>query len=229
METVLTKNRTAAVAGALASCLVLVGCSGDGDAEGALSAAESSAGTTTPNSADAGGANDGNGEASVNAQESPTGANVSPPQSTPSVDPLEVDDGEPGKRDKKGRQTDVFERVPGANEAKCVGVGGGRDLRSGGFVGGPFDDAVASYGTERAGFAKREVRLYFVPLNAASMPGLKVDASGPDGAKAKVRRVTKADTEEWQFYDATIRLPQAGRWTFQVTAGPDRGCFVVDF
>lgn len=218
----MTRKRTTAAVGALTACLALVGCSGDDNPQGSLSGAEASAESSA-------GASDSGDGAEPEAKESPTGANVSPAQSTPTVDPLKPDDGEPGQRDKAGRQTDVFERVPGAKKATCVEVSGGRDLRSGGFVGGPFDDAVASYGTERPGFGKREVRLYFVPRNASSMPDLQVQIAGPGGATGKVRRVTQGDTEEWKFYDATIQLPQSGRWTFRVSAGPDRGCFVVDF
>ncbi|HZJ06915.1 MAG TPA: hypothetical protein VFD59_15780 [Nocardioidaceae bacterium] len=138
------------------------------------------------------------------------------------------DRGAPGDPDAKGRQTVLFGRVPGNASAACVVVGGRRDVKSGGFVGGPFDDARRSYGTMRPGLERKQVRLYWVPQHAKPMGGVTVTATSA-GKRVRVTQRSVADAEQWKFYDTVITLPRGGSWRFQVSSGADRGCFVASF
>jgi hypothetical protein len=153
---------------------------------------------------------------------------ASPGPGADKIDPMVDDNGAPGKPDAKGRQTDVFDRVPGKKSDTCVTVGGDRDVKSGGFVGGPFDDARKSYGKARDGMTRKQVRLYWVPQHSQPMKGLTVTATS-GGKTVKVTQRTVADAEQWKFYDTVIALPQAGSWRFKVSSGVDQGCFVASF
>lgn len=127
---------------------------------------------------------------------------------------------------KKGEQTAVLNRVPGKKSDTCVAVGSERDLRAGDFMAGPFDTARAQYGHTQPGATKRSVRLYFVPLHAKTMPGLKLTFTQPtSGTTVVARQKQVADAEQWRFYDTTTVLKQPGRWQVRATAGPDKGCF----
>lgn len=151
------------------------------------------------------------------------------PSSDVSMDSRKVDDGEPGEPDKQGRQSDVFERVAGSAGYRCANVGESRDVRSGGFVAGPFDDAVEQYGSSTLQGNSREIQLYFVPRHAAKMQDLRLRPTGPEGQPGRVTRVGQGSTGEWRFYDTSIVVPEGGRWTVRVSAGVDRGCFIVNF
>lgn len=236
-----TSRRVPAVIGGVA-VLALLGYGGSAALSGSDEPATESSGSSAPSGED-GEAAGGDGTTSKDGASSgsedpegleapsdtdPDGETGSGPDEAELAETEDLGDGEPGKPDAKGRQTDVFERLPGTEKSACVNVDDGRDVRSGGFVGGPFDEASASYGSARPGYAPREVRLYWIPLHAASMPKVTITGTGPGGKKAAVKRVTKADTEEWRFYDTTIRLPSAGEWKFNVRAGGDSGCFIVD-
>ena len=136
----------------------------------------------------------------------------------------------PGAPKPGGKQSDVFARVPGSTSSDCVVVGDRRDVQSGGIVGGPFDDAKASYGTKRPGLGKNVVRLYWIPLNSKKMPGVTVKATNlSSGESTEVTRKAVADAEQWKFYDTELPLDSPGTWRFVVASGPDRGCFELDF
>lgn len=127
---------------------------------------------------------------------------------------------------KTGEQTAVLNRVPGKKSGACAAVGSERDLRAGDFMAGPFDTARAQYGHAQPGATKRSVRLYFVPLHAKTMPGLKLTFTHPSsGTTVVTRQKQVADAEQWRFYDTTTVLKQPGRWQVRATAGPDTGCF----
>ncbi len=141
---------------------------------------------------------------------------------------MKVDHGAPGAVDAQGRQTALFENLPGNTTGACENVGGERDVKSGGFVGGAFDDARKSYGKVRQGMGRKEVRLYWMPLHAKPMGGVTVTATS-GGKSVRVTQRVVADLEQWKFYDTNITLPQGGSWRFQVSSGADRGCFVASF
>lgn len=132
--------------------------------------------------------------------------------------------------DAAGRQTIVFDRVPGSKRASCVQVGDQRDVQSGGFVSGAWDEAREGYGEPGPGRSARQVRVYWVPLHTKPMPGLKVVATrAGDGERVTVRQKQVADADRWQFYDTVFTLPSGGTWTFRASAGQDAGCFVATF
>jgi hypothetical protein len=157
-----------------------------------------------------------------------TSDNVKKPESGDTPDPGVNDNGAPGKVGKKGVQSAVFVRVPGSSAQSCVTVGSLRDVRSGGFVAGPFDDARRSYGKKKPGATLKQVRLYWVPRHSKPMSGVTVVASS-GGQRVTVRQKQVADAEQWSFYDTLISLPHKGTWTFRATSGSDRGCFVAKF
>ena len=144
------------------------------------------------------------------------------------TDPMKNDNGAPGSPDKKGRQNVLFSRLPGNSTGACEKVGNGRDVKSGGFVGGAFDDARKSYGKVRPGVGRRQVRLYWIPQHSKPMAGVIVTATS-GGKKVRVTEKQVSDVEQWKMYDTSITLPQGGTWTFRVTSGPDQGCFVASF
>lgn len=156
------------------------------------------------------------------------GETPSPSPRVPTPDPMKDDNGAPGSPDAQGRQSVVFDRVPGNKSGSCVNVGAGRDVKSGGFVGGAFDDARKSYGKARPGLKPKQVRLHWVPAHARRMKGVTVTATSA-GKKVRVTQRTVADAEQWKFYDTLITLPKGGKWTFRVSSDVDRGCFVATF
>jgi hypothetical protein len=155
---------------------------------------------------------------------------------TPSADPSQGEDGQAGsdadenaQPTKSGQQTAVLGRVAGKTSSTCVSVGSGRDLRSGGFLGGPFDTARAQYGHAQPGQSKRTVRLYFVPLHAGTMPGVTLKFTNlQTGRTVTTRQKQVADAEQWKFYDTTTVLKSGGTWRVRAVAGSDKGCFVFE-
>lgn len=126
-----------------------------------------------------------------------------------------------------GKQTAVLSRVPGTASKTCVAVRSARDIRSDAFMAGPFDAARNSYGHRQPGVGKRNVRLYFVPLHARTMPGLTLRFhNAATGASVTTRQTQTADAEQWRFYDTQTVLPTGGTWQVRATAGADSGCFV---
>ena len=190
----------------VALCLsggVLTACNGHGDDK---------AGSSSPSTATAGSSSTSPG----------TSRGASPSAGASPTDRINNDHGAPGQPDAQGRQTVVFDRVPGNTTGACEVVGARRDVKSGGFVAGAFDDARKSFGKKRPGSKRNEVRLYFVPAHAKKMPGLKVTATS-GGQRVSVSQKVVSDAEQWKFYDTQIVLPKGGTWTFRASAGPDRG------
>lgn len=125
-----------------------------------------------------------------------------------------------------GLQDAVLSRNEGDPTGACVKVGARRDLRSGGILGGPFDTARAEWGNNQPDTATTSLRLYWVPLHAEKMPGVHVTAvHAKSGTTVKVFKDSAAEAAEWSYYDTNIRLPKAGTWRLNVSAGPDQGCF----
>lgn len=202
--------------------LTTAACGGsDDDSDGGD--ARKGAGSESSSGATAGGTS-GSGGSGGSGSSGSGGSGGSGGSSMPT--PSGGDPGAPGTPDAQGRQTDVFDRVPGSKSSSCVSVGDRRDIRSGGFVGGAFDEASKAYNTKRPGFAKKEVRLYWIPLHAGSMKGVQVTASS-GGTTVKPTQSNQADADQWKFYDTTFKLPKSGTWTFKVSAGKDRGCFTA--
>jgi hypothetical protein len=140
------------------------------------------------------------------------------------VDPDADENAQPTKT---GEQTAVIRRVPGKSTTQCVDVGSQRDVRAGGFVAGAFDDARKAYGHTQPGHSKRTVRLYFVPLHAEKMPGLKLKFTHvSSGTTVTTRQKQVADAEQWKFYDTYTVLEQGGTWRVKASAGPDKGCLI---
>jgi hypothetical protein len=71
------------------------------------------------------------------------------------------------------------------------------------------------------------VRLYFIPVHSAEMPGLSLQASDEAGSTVAVSQPHWADADEFRFYDAEVALPHPGQWRITASAGADRGCWVV--
>jgi hypothetical protein len=197
------------------ACLV-TGCSGNGDDKGDGSTAGASSGSDSSTS-----------RATDGSTPLPT-TGVSEKGNGDGTDPMQDDKGAPGSVDAKGRQTFLFKRIPGNRTGACQDVGKERDVKSGGFMGGSFADARASYGKKRPGMKPKQVRLYWIPVHSKPMRGVTVSAtSGGDPVRLTTR--DEANAEQWQFYDTVIALPHDGTWTFKVSSGPDRGCFVARF
>lgn len=135
---------------------------------------------------------------------------------------------ESAQPDRKGRQTAVLDRAKGKKDGSCVDAGSARDLRSGQFLAGPFDDAAGQWGTSDQGLGKQEIQLYWVPLNAKKMPGIAVTATHEQsGAKVSAVRSDVGDAEQWKFYNVVLSLPEAGTWVLRGRAGKDSGCFKI--
>src|ERR1700712_4681683 len=211
------RTRTLAILLALLCLLagLLSGCGGNDDK---LATGSSSSSTTD-------GGSSGNAPGGSGASKTP-GSTPSP--GAAATDPMNNDKGAPGTPDTQGRQTVVFERLPGNTSGACIVVGGRRDVRSGGFVGGSFDDARKSYGKVRPGLNRKQVRLHWVPQHTKPMGGVPVVATSGNKSVRVIQR-SVADAEQWKFYDTLVKLPSRGTWRFKVSSGPDHGCFVVSF
>ncbi len=128
---------------------------------------------------------------------------------------------------RRNAQEKVLDTLPGSPNGDCVEVGSDdRDVRSGDFGAGPFDEAGA---TEPAPDGSLSVRIYWIPAHADGSRELTVRAT-PEGSGDPVvtRTPVLADADQWLYYDSELQLPEAGRWRLEASAGPDRGCFVAD-
>lgn len=188
-------------------CVFAVGgCSAGGDGSGGPS----------------GGSTGSDGAAS--SADSP-GSSAGSPSAGVSHDPSQPKGGEVPPK-KPGDQSNVIKALPGSTTSKCVTTAGQRDLRSGTMGAGPFDTARADYGTKRPGVSKDSVRLYWIPQNSKSMPGLVLQGRNLDtGRTISVKETTVGDAEDWRFYDTNVRLPEPGRWRLTASSGSQRGCF----
>lgn len=132
------------------------------------------------------------------------------------------------KPDKAGRQRAVFKRVEGNDTGDCIDATGRRNVKSGGFMAGPFDDAVTAWGKASDGLKRNEIRLYWVPLHAKKMPGVTITARQRGGTgRVTVTEDAVGEAESWKYYPVTITLPEAGTWVLRGKAGRDAGCFTL--
>lgn len=125
-----------------------------------------------------------------------------------------------------GDQSNVIKSLPGPTSGACVSTAGERDVRSGAIGAGPFDTARTEYGTKRAGFPRDAVRLYWIPKDSASMPGLMLTGRNLDtGRSFRVTEKHVGDADAWRFYDSEVRLADPGRWRLTARSGSQQGCF----
>jgi len=220
--------RARSLAGLLVLVCLAAGCSSNNDDQASgPSGTPTNSESSTPSGAKSSAAKSSDGPSSGKASGGGTSGTTSG-SGADKIDPMKSDNGAPGALDAKGRQTVLFDRLPGNTSGACETVGDRRDVKSGGFVGGAFDDARKSYGKVRPGMGRKQVRLYWMPEHTKPMAGLTVTATS-SGQKVRVTQRHVADVEQWKFYDTNITLPQGGSWRFQVSSGPDRGCFVASF
>lgn len=124
-----------------------------------------------------------------------------------------------------GDQTDLLSKLDGSAEPGCVNVGGSRDVRSGSFAAGPFDDAKSAWTP-----GNLQVRLYFIPQDAGDMPGVTVTGRNlDDGATISQTQNEVGDADQFAFYDMQLALSTAGTWELKADAGGDSGCWRVTF
>ncbi|WP_205471499.1 hypothetical protein [Nocardioides sp. SYSU D00038] len=136
--------------------------------------------------------------------------------------PIPADASDEPTRGAGGEQTDVLEALEGDARPGCVPVRAARDVRSGGFGAGPFDDLRRTFRPGRA------ARLYLVPQHSEEMPGVVLTARHTgSGATVEVAEDHVSDADQFLFYDVELRLPRAGTWELRAAAGPDRGCWRV--
>ncbi|WP_418276075.1 hypothetical protein ACNHYB_14610 [Isoptericola jiangsuensis] len=222
-------KRAGIPAGVLA-VLLLAGCTGeDGEATGApsvTSQADAAGGASPESSGEASTSEDGQPK---DGQSEDDGSSAAPEDvSGEEVVEPSGEVAETAQPSKDGKQEPLFNRVPGDESGKCLKVGDERDVRSGGIVGGSFDDARKSWDVEQPGKPSGTARLYWIPMDASEMPGVEVVATNKKtGDKVVTDQDLVSDAEQWRYYDTYIALPAAGEWTFEVTAGEDTGCFVV--
>jgi hypothetical protein len=124
-----------------------------------------------------------------------------------------------------GNQGSVLHNLPGSAGPACVSVGDERDVAAGDFAAGPFDAARRGY--RATNLARRDVRLYFVPVHSARMPGLTLRLSDEAGASFTLTQKRWADAEEFRFYDTQVAFPHGGLWRISAVAGADAGCWLV--
>lgn len=157
-------------------------------------------------------------------------SSVAPADPSASAEAAEPDDAraESSKPDRSGKQTAVFDRIEGNETGECVDAGSERNVKSGGFMAGPFDDAAKSWGRAGDGLKKNQVRLFWVPLHAKRMPGVTVVAKHQgSGSRVKVTTKDLGEAEEWKYYSVVIALPKPGVWTLRGASGKDAGCFTL--
>jgi hypothetical protein len=129
-------------------------------------------------------------------------------------------------------QAGVFRGKPGSAADTCVRVGDHREVRSGGFLAGPFaaDRQFFAAAYQQRG-QRTEVKLYWVPLHVGHMTGLAVQATllgGSQLTRAIDQRQVAAGGN-FVFYPSAVPIPAPGTWQLTGRAGADRGCFIVTF
>jgi hypothetical protein len=134
-------------------------------------------------------------------------------------------------------QTDAFRRVPGSSSDRCVRVGRYRDVRSGGFLAGPFgaDEQLFTSGYQQHG-QRSAIKVLWVPLDVDHMSALTVHATLL-AARSVSRTVQQRNVATGQLapgsdvvaYPSAVPIPVPGTWELTASAGPNRGCFIVTF
>jgi hypothetical protein len=129
-------------------------------------------------------------------------------------------------------QTDAFRRAPGSSSYRCVGVGRDRDVRSGGFLAGPFGVDEQLFGDSYQQYGQRnEVKIYWIPLEVDHMSTLTVHATllADRSVTRRVELTQVAAEGRDVFYPSAVPIPVPGTWELTADAGPNRGCFIVTF
>jgi hypothetical protein len=129
-------------------------------------------------------------------------------------------------------QAAIFRGQPGSAGYRCVPVSGHRNVRSGGFLAGPFGfDQQSFAAVYRQGGRRTELKIYWIPLHVARMAGVTVQANliGGTAVTHTTNRGQIAAAGKAVFYPTAVPIPAPGTWQLTGRAGADRGCFVVTF
>jgi hypothetical protein len=129
-------------------------------------------------------------------------------------------------------QVAAFRGQPGSAGARCVRVGDHRDVRSGGFLAGPFGaDQQAFAAAYRQDGRRTELKIYWIPLHVGHMAVLTVQAtlSGGTAVTHTTNRGQVAAGGRAVFYPTAVPIPAPGTWRLTGRAGANWGCFVVTF
>jgi hypothetical protein len=134
-------------------------------------------------------------------------------------------------------QTDAFRRVPGSSSDRCVRVDHYRDVRSGGFLAGPFGVGEQLFAQFYRQYGQRsEVKVYWVPLEVDHMSALTVHATLLAARSvSRIVELTQVATAQLAagsdivFYPSAVPIPLPGTWELTASAGPNKGCFIVTF
>ena len=109
-------------------------------------------------------------------------------------------------------------------------VGNHRDVRSGGFLAGPFGIDEQLFATTYRQFRRRSaVKIYWIPLHVGNMPELTVQATLlPGRTVTRTYRQNQAATAGREvFYPSAVPIPLPGTWQLTAKAGLNQGCFIV--
>jgi hypothetical protein len=129
-------------------------------------------------------------------------------------------------------RTAAFRHVPGSSSYRCVGVGHYRDVRSGGFMAGPFgidEQLFAEFYQQYR--LRNEIKVYWIPLHVDHMTTLTVHATllAAQSMSRTVKQSQVATVSGEVFYPSAVPIPVPGTWELTASAGPNRGCFIVTF
>lgn len=129
-------------------------------------------------------------------------------------------------------QARAFRGVPGSPSDRCVRVDGHRNVRSGGFLAGPFgvDEQLFAAAYQQTG-RRTEVKIYWMPLHVDHMSELTVEAIHlPDRTMAPLtRQPYVAANGGHLFYPSAIPIPLPSTWELVANAGSNTGCFIATF
>lgn len=216
--------------GWLVACLVPVtmvaGCSSDTDSPDPTPASQAGVDPSSAPQGSGQGSGEGSGEGSAdagpNSDAGGDGAGDSPGAGAAT--------GDDHAGTASAAQATVLDRLPGPARG-CAPVAGQRDVRSGDFGAGPFDEARSTFQAQTSAGTPATVRLYFIPAGGADRtPGLTVTVRNTEtGVQRTVRQRETSDADRWTFYDTQVPISEPGRYRLQARSGSDVGCFVVDF
>jgi hypothetical protein len=129
-------------------------------------------------------------------------------------------------------QTAAFRHVPGSSPYRCVRVDHYRDVRSGGFIAGPFgiDEQLFAQFYQQYRL-RNEIKVYWIPLYVDHMSTLTVRATllAARSISRTVKQSQVATVSGEVFYPSAVPIPVPGTWELTASAGPNRCCFIVTF
>lgn len=129
-------------------------------------------------------------------------------------------------------QSAVFRGQPGSAGYACVRVGSHRDVRSGGFLAGPFGADEQDFAdVYRRDGRRTELKIYWIPLHVGQMATLTVQATLAGGSTVThtTNRGQIAAGSKAVFYPSAVPIPAPGTWRLTGRAGTNRGCFLATF